>query len=235
MTSIDLATITLAGTAVVLAPIPAAVVRDLNDAHDTPEPAPAPEPVFDDTLVRRVRTALGMPYWTPRPWLGETETRTILWSQLELNGVYERVGGTVTTRTVQRTTHGGESTWQATEITVTVDLPGIGAVEAVTDWDEDTGGRDLPLMQAIAPAPHILETVPANGRLQGYDRFAIAPGAPLPDGRTIVTVEDPQGLAWHVTDDHGGVHWLHKYGQLIRYTSGGVSFIETEWAGWSSD
>jgi len=148
MTNIESAAIVAAGTAVVLTPIPAAVVRDLNDAHEAPEPQPAP--AFDEDLTRRVHTALGMPYWQPRPWLDETETRTVLWSQLELNTLYERVGGTVTTHTVQRTTHGGESTWQATEITVTVDLPGIGTVALVTDWDEETGGHDLPLLQAIA-------------------------------------------------------------------------------------
>jgi len=78
-----------------------------------------------------------------------------VWCQHELNAVYERAGGTVTTRTVQRTTHGGESTWDATEITVTVDLPGIGPVEAFTDWYEEYGGHDLPLMQAI-PNAHLI-------------------------------------------------------------------------------
>ena len=94
------------------------------------------------------------------------------------------------------------------------------------------GGIDI----CVIPAePEILETVPANGCLLGYDRFAIVPGAPLPDGRTIATVEDPHGSSWRVTDDQGAVHWLHKYGQLCRYTSGTVAFIEPEWAGWSSD
>jgi hypothetical protein len=85
------------------------------------------------------------------------------------------------------------------------------------------------------PEPEPLETVPANGCLLGYDRFAIAPGVPLPDGRTVVAVEDPLGSSWRVTDDQGSVHWLHKYGELIRYTSGVVAFREPEWAGWSSD
>ena len=93
----------------------------------------------------------------------------------------------------------------------------------------------IPVTPAATPTPEILETVPANGCLLGYDRFVIAPGAPLPEGRTIVTVEDPLGSSWRVTDDQGAVHWLHKYGQLIRYTSGVVAFREPEWAGWSSD
>lgn len=88
---------------------------------------------------------------------------------------------------------------------------------------------------ATVPQPEILETVPANGCLLGYDRYEIAPGAPLPEGRTIATVEDPLGSCWRVTDDQGEIHHLHKYGRLIRYTSGTVVFIEPEWAGWSSD
>ena len=94
------------------------------------------------------------------------------------------------------------------------------------------GGIDI---SVIPVSPEILETVPANGSLLGYDQHAIAPGAPLPDGRTIVTVEDTLGSCWRITDDSGGVHHLHKYGRLIRYTSGTVAFIEPEWAGWSSD
>ena len=93
----------------------------------------------------------------------------------------------------------------------------------------------IPVTEPALPELEILETVPANGCLLGYDQYAIAPGAPLPEGRTIVTVEDPLGSCWRVTDDQGGVHHLHKYGRLIRYTSGTVTFIEPEWAGWSSD
>lgn len=102
-------------------------------------------------LSTRVRDALGLRgYGQPRTEEGETARRVLLWSQDELNAVYERVGGTVTARTVRRT--GSDTTWDATEITVTVDLPGIGTVEAFTDWYEEYGGRDLPLMQAIPDA-----------------------------------------------------------------------------------
>ncbi|MBL3664509.1 hypothetical protein JL475_00415 [Streptomyces sp. M2CJ-2] len=155
MSAIDLA-ITIAGTAVVLAPIDPQALRDT-------EPTPAATPTLpactalllahaDSTLAARVRAALGMPGRQMREDEGETARRVSMWSQYELNALYERVDGTVTTRTVQRSTHGGESTWEATEITVSVDLPGVGAVEIFTDWDEATGGRDLPLMQAIPDA-----------------------------------------------------------------------------------
>ena len=156
MTSIELAAVVVAGTAVVLAPIDPQVLRS-----NEPEPAPTVQPLTfaalllahaEAELAAKVRTALGMPGRRMATEDGETARRIGMWSQLELNAVYERVGGTVTTRTVQRTTHGGESIWNATEITVTVDLPGIGAVEIVTDWYEGYNGRDLPLMQAIPDA-----------------------------------------------------------------------------------
>jgi hypothetical protein len=103
-------------------------------------------------LSAKVRTALGLPGYPAADDESETARRVGMWSQYELSAVYERVGGTVTTRTVQRSTYGGESTWDATEITVTVDLPGIGTVEVFTDWYEEYGGRDLPLMQATPDA-----------------------------------------------------------------------------------
>ena len=148
------AAIVAAGTAVVLAPIDPQALRG-----NKPEPAPPPQPLTAAaillthaqlTLAARVRTALGMPGRRMREDEGETARRVGMWSQYELSDLYERVGGTVTTRTVQRSTYGGESTWQATEITVTVDFPNLGAVEIFTDWDEESGGHDLPLMQAIA-------------------------------------------------------------------------------------
>lgn len=107
----------------------------------------------EDKTIAAVRAALGLAdYWRPRADLGETATRVSMWSQRELNAVYESVGGTVTTRQVRRSTFGGESTWTATEITLTVHLPGTGSVKVFTDWDEETGGRDLPLMRAISDA-----------------------------------------------------------------------------------
>ena len=92
----------------------------------------------DMSTVEKVRVALGFPAgWRPDRHLGETATYLTVWSQMELNDLFERVGGAVTTRQVQRTTHGGESTWTATEITLTVDVPGVGPVEVVTDIEDD--------------------------------------------------------------------------------------------------
>lgn len=104
-------------------------------------------------LTAKVGQALGFRSgWTPRTYLGETTTHIHEWTQRELNSVYERVGGTVTTRQVERTACDGDTTWAATEITLTTDIPGVGYIEVVTDWDEETGGRDLPLMRAIPDA-----------------------------------------------------------------------------------
>jgi hypothetical protein len=75
-----------------------------------------------------------------------------VWSQIELNALFERVGGTVTTRQVERSTHDGCSTWTATEITLTVNVPDVGPVEVVTDIEDDPehGYRtDIPVVQAI--------------------------------------------------------------------------------------
>jgi hypothetical protein len=102
--------------------------------------------------VATVNKALGFANRrAPQPFLGETATSLTMWSQHELNTVYERVGGTVTTRIVERTCSTG-STWKATEITLTVEVPNVGPVTVSTDWDEESGGRDLPLMQAIPDA-----------------------------------------------------------------------------------
>ncbi|MGW2841920.1 hypothetical protein ACWCWD_29545 [Streptomyces sp. NPDC001493] len=96
-------------------------------------------------LAAKVRHALGLR--SARIIDGETATSVSVWSQQELNAIYERAGGVVTARTVQRTWSGG--TFPAVEITVTATLPGIGTVQIATDWDEDSGGHNLPVMNAI--------------------------------------------------------------------------------------
>ncbi|WP_338683900.1 hypothetical protein QD712_25720 [Streptomyces acidiscabies] len=125
----------------------------------TPRPA-APLPPAALTAIARLERALDPtlavtaakvgahlgygPDWEPRAYLGETPTHLIYWDQHQLDAAYGRVGGTVTIRTVQRPTE----TWTATEITVTVHVPDVGDVTLTTDWDEDSGGHDLPLMHA---------------------------------------------------------------------------------------
>ncbi|MHC5259890.1 hypothetical protein ACYSUO_18590 [Streptomyces sp. UC4497] len=100
-----------------------------------------------------VARALGFPRgWTPNEHLGETLHFITAWTQHELNAIYVRAGGTVTTRLVSRSTSDGSRTWPATEITLTVPVPNIGDVQIVTDWDEPSGGTDLPIMRHIPAA-----------------------------------------------------------------------------------
>jgi hypothetical protein len=154
LSTIELATTVVIGAALVLAPIAPQPLRELN--APLPEPEPEPTPAFDETLVARVRAELGLSCWRPNADHGETETRIVMWSQLELNDLYERVGGAVTSRPVVRTASDG-STWTDEEITVTVDVPGVGPVEATTDWCEDLakyGARhELPLTRTLPALP----------------------------------------------------------------------------------
>lgn len=108
----------------------------------------------DAAVVEKVRTALGFPRgWRPDAHLGETATYLTMWSQIELNTLFERVGGRVSTRQVERSTHDGQSSWTATEITLTVDVPDVGPVQVVTDIEDDPehGYRtDVPVVLAAA-------------------------------------------------------------------------------------
>jgi hypothetical protein len=100
-------------------------------------------------LAAKVGAALGFRNgWQPREHLGETATRLTVWSQVELNDVFERVGGTVTSRQVERSTSDGGSTWTATEITLAVDVPGVGPVQVSTDLEVESAvyPTDLPVV-----------------------------------------------------------------------------------------
>lgn len=164
------AAIIAAGTAFVAAPInPRPLRRNVCRRHDdasfigctdcAQEQAAAEQAEQERAeadIAARVRAALGMPGRSVVEGGEETARRVEMWSQHELNALFQRIGGTVTWRTVQRTSNAGPAlwrcTWTATEITVTVTLPTIGSVEVFTDWCEEYGGRDLPLMQAIPDA-----------------------------------------------------------------------------------
>lgn len=92
-------------------------------------------------------------------------------------------------------------------------------------------------VQARPSEPIVLETVPSKpGHGVGYDVLAIATGSPLPNGAVIESVTDAgSDTCWHVTDTKGREHRLHKYGRLLRYSSGNVLFNEPSWSGWASD
>lgn len=154
-------------------------VVDLSPALTAPLPAAAVHAIFRleralaapaEALAAKVGKTLGFHQgWKPRDYLGETATYITMWTQRELNDVYERVGGTVTTRQVQRSACDGDVTWDAIEITLTVNLPGIGRVEIVTDWDEDTGGHDLPVIRAIQMPQEIASATRATEAQQAAE------------------------------------------------------------------
>ncbi|MGQ4343550.1 hypothetical protein [Streptomyces sp. SAS_275] len=125
-------------------PLPAAAVQAM---HRIEYALAAPQ----RELAAKVGKALGFRgSYQPRADLGETATRYIVWSQVELNAVFERVGGTVTARRVERSTSDGSSTWAATELTLTVNIPGVGPVQVITDLEEESAvyPTDLPVVRA---------------------------------------------------------------------------------------
>ena len=136
----------------------------------------------DAATVEKVRAALGYRAgWKPDPHLGETATYLMVWSQNELNDLFERVGGTVTTRQVERTASDG-TTWTADEITLTVDVPGVGYVEVVTDIEDDPehGYRtDIPVVAVAryeAASRHcrtLAESADFDGCLAAQDEMAM--------------------------------------------------------------
>ncbi|MFE2047959.1 hypothetical protein ACFXAS_05590 [Streptomyces sp. NPDC059459] len=151
-----------AGTAP-LSPAAVEALRRLEAALTAPDAA----------TVEKVRGALGYPAgWKPNRHLGETATYLTVWSQMELNDLFEQVGGTVTTRRVERSTSDGSSTWTATEIALTVQVPDVGAVEVVTDIEDDPehGYRtDVPVV-AVAryrSASQHCQALAASGNYDG--------------------------------------------------------------------
>jgi hypothetical protein len=108
--------------------------------------------LVESAVVARVGAALGFRRgWKPDPYFDETATHLTVWSQYELNDLYLRVGGTVTLRQVERRSCDGDATWTATEITLTVDVDGVGPVEIVTDIEDDPEHgyhTDLPVIAA---------------------------------------------------------------------------------------
>lgn len=91
----------------------------------------------DLMLAERVRTTLGLPdhaHLSFGP--GETATRVAVWSITELLPRFERFGGTVSARAYEE--QWGGTVHHLMEVTVTVDLPGVGEVEVFTTWEPAT-------------------------------------------------------------------------------------------------
>ncbi|MCZ1006357.1 hypothetical protein [Streptomyces lydicus] len=112
--------------------------------------ATATEPITP-SLRALVRDALGLTrLHIPRPELDETDTRICVWSVRELDDVHARTNGIVTARQVERTAGDG-SPYAVIEVTVSVDVPHVGPVEAFTDWEPaaEVHGFALPLIRAL--------------------------------------------------------------------------------------
>jgi hypothetical protein len=108
-------------------------------------------PTREEATRGLIAAALGLPTtWTPDPADGETERRAALWSVTELNTAFQRLGGTVTLAEVTRTTNCG-TTYDITEITLTITVPEVGEVQAVTDWNAETEPAAilLPVLRAV--------------------------------------------------------------------------------------
>ncbi|MBZ6258839.1 hypothetical protein KVH22_25320 [Streptomyces olivaceus] len=187
------AAIVAAGTAAVLAPVDPTLFRQVA------APAPAAVPGFTALLLAhahlraqaetaaKVRAHFGWRHWTPNAHVGETATTPIVWDQHELSALYERVGGTVTTRQAERTIS-DDTTWTATEITLTTAVPDVGTVTVSTDFDEESGGHDLPVMRAARAA-----AVEPLGDLVSGDALHTNPAAHRV--RTWMTVNAAEQLA----------------------------------------
>ncbi|MFF2100934.1 hypothetical protein [Streptomyces sp. NPDC058202] len=140
-------------------------------------------------LAAKVGAALGFRgTCQAREDLGETATRHIVWSQVELNDVFERVGGTVTSRQVERSTSDGSSTWTAIELILTVNLPDIGPVQVSTDLEVESEvyPTDLPVVRAaldgtLAAAPEDVRKAAARYKANAgrYDELMAKPAASL--------------------------------------------------------
>ncbi|MFE4658139.1 hypothetical protein ACFRFJ_15820 [Streptomyces hydrogenans] len=82
-------------------------------------------------LVTRVRTALGVPDQAgPQKRLGETARQVRLWSVLELDAAYQRVGGLVTAAPLDAPP--GRA-WLMVRLTAYV--PGVGPIRAFAPWE----------------------------------------------------------------------------------------------------
>jgi hypothetical protein len=104
-------------------------------------------------LAKDIRAALGLPFRTPNA--DENAACLSVWSIRELQDVYARNGGTVTARPVTRGGLSDGSTYDVTELVLTIDLGGLGTVTVVTDWDpvDEAHGFALPVVQVRRIGP----------------------------------------------------------------------------------
>nr|WSX48873.1 hypothetical protein OG409_07885 [Streptomyces sp. NBC_00974] len=107
-------------------------------------------------LGERARRALGLHVTKISTHLGETALHVNVWSPRELQDIYDRRGGTITSRVIEETTSDG-TVVPLTRVTLTVRIPSLGTITASTDWDhndpDEDAMRQVPVIRGLlAPA-----------------------------------------------------------------------------------
>ncbi|MET7746163.1 hypothetical protein [Streptomyces sp. NPDC005385] len=131
----------------------------------------APEQAQTAGYAVAIGEALGIPninLQAPRPELGETPTRLVVWDVLGLRDIHATAGGEMTFSQTERTGTDG-ITRVVIELTLTVHVAEVGQVEAVTDWEptlvpgeEDKWRRELVAAAELAkPQPPLIEQLAA--------------------------------------------------------------------------
>ncbi|MFJ8798492.1 hypothetical protein [Streptomyces sp. NPDC102487] len=134
----------------------------------------APEQAQGPGYAAAIGEALGIPdigRHAPRPELGETPTRLVVWDVLALRDMYFTAGGIVTLEQTERTGKDG-ITQVVVEFTVTVEVAEVGPVQVVADWEPTlTPGMEakwrLDLVAAgelVKPRPSLVEQLVATQR-----------------------------------------------------------------------
>lgn len=89
---------------------------------------------------------------------------------------------------------------------------------------------------AATVASTVVQTVPPQTGLRGYQVHALRQGAPLPGGQRIADVKD-YGSDTHllVVDNDGRERYLHRHTRIHQIDTGAVSLILPDHAGWADD
>ncbi|MFD7093372.1 hypothetical protein [Streptomyces xanthophaeus] len=103
-------------------------------------------------LGQRARTALGFRATDIASHLGETALHISVWSPRELQDIYDRRGGTITSRIVDEARSDGTFA-ELTRVTLTVRIPTLGTITAACDWDhndpDEDAMRQVPVIRGL--------------------------------------------------------------------------------------
>ncbi|MEW2164383.1 hypothetical protein AB0912_15525 [Streptomyces sp. NPDC007084] len=129
----------------------------------------APEQAQTPGYAAAIGEALGIPNISahaPRPELGETPTRLVVWDVLGLRDIHATAGGAISLLQTERTGPDG-ITQVVIELTLTVDVEGVGPVEAVADWEPAlTPGQEERCWREFVAVAELVKPQPPLG---GHD------------------------------------------------------------------